>query len=123
MIYEEISTDDVEERTKDENRISVRIHAADEDFSFNKVIGFIKTVEESLTNKNELETIVFSNNNIVHYKIEKNGKTPQYKIAEKILNGLHLDYLPYTDVIVSLPKSNGNEELIKRACIKFGIII
>jgi len=123
MIYEEISTDAVEERTKDENRIFVRIHAAGEDFSFNKVIGFIKTVEESLTNKNELETIVFSNNNIVHYKIEKNDKMSQHKIVEKILNSLHLDYLPYTDVIASLPKTEENKKLLKEVCARFGIII
>ena len=44
------------------------------------------------------------------------------KLAENVINHLHLDYIPYTYLIVSMPKNEENEKLIDDIKNKFGIL-
>ena len=44
------------------------------------------------------------------------------KLAENMINHLHLDYIPYTYLIVSLPKTADNEKLMDDIKNKFGIL-
>lgn len=124
-IEQEITTEDVENylESNADNRIFVRIPVAGSDFSFTSIIGFLKTLEESI-GQNEIDVIVYSNNALIHARAvtddEINSKTA---VTEKLLNRLHLDYLPYTVVIISLPKNERNEEIAKNTCIKYGILL
>jgi len=126
MIDEELNTEDVENYlgSNEDKRIFVRMQtASSEDFSFVKIIGFLKTLEESIE-RDDIDVILYSNNSLIHSRALTDDKiNSKAMVTEKLLNRLHLDYLPYTEVIISVPQNGKNEEIIRNACVKYGIMV
>lgn len=121
MIFmnQELTTEEAEHAIENRERIPVRIHVfTGEDVAAAKIIGFVGALEEK---ESDVDIIVFSHNSLVQTRITKDGTGKKSKVLERFLFGLHLDYLPYTDVIISVPKNDANQAELERLCLKFGV--
>ncbi len=124
-MLEDITTDEMEKYLDEnsEKRIILRIKIAqDDDFDFTKARGILKALEEK-GKDDDTDIIVYSENSVVQTKILKSDKASKVRLAESVINHLHLDYIPYTYLVVSLPKTDENKDMMNDICGRFGIFL
>ncbi len=124
-MIEELMTGEVDDYVKNNSggRVFVRISIAnDNDFDFTKARGILRMLGEEKKN-DDIDIIVYSSNAVVQSRVLGNENMSKPQAAESIINHLHLDYIPYTELIISLPKTEDNERLMREVCMKFGVFV
>lgn len=118
----EITTEDVEEFVNNSpGRIVLRLPLfSGSDVAIDRALGFVKSLEDAWT---DMDLIVYSKNALTHEKVVPDvRRDTKAKMCEWVIDGLHLDYLPYTDVIISIPENEKNLELIRKLCLRYGVL-
>ena len=117
----EITTEEVSDVIKNSrNSIVLRLPLfRGNEVAIDRAVGFIKSLEEHA----DIDVIVFSRNAMTHERVITTEKRKtKSEMCQWVIDGLHLDYLPYTEVIISIQENDENMETIKKLCLRYGIL-
>lgn len=113
MEPEDLSTEEVEEIVKSDSRVFVKLPATvGTNFVMDEITSFIRDLEAEA----ETDVIVFNKNLTEHTRLSGGKKSDLF---DRFIYGMHLDLLPYTEVIISVAKSD--ENALKRVMEKHSI--
>ena len=117
-MFEEMTTEDVEKIVMESGKLVLRIPLMGaNDIAIERSVGFLRTLEDEVPS-NDIDVIIFSNNAMTHSRVSGQMKSA---IAEKLAYRLHLDFLPYSEFIVSIPKTDANDRILRKLCLRFGL--
>lgn len=107
----ELTDEEVENYLKDDSRLIIKLPIfVNNDFVADKISSAIDDLAKAL-GENEISVIVSSPPVLAHTLVES-GKYSKSRMCEALIHKLHHDIMPYTSVIISVPKA-AKAELIE----------
>lgn len=115
----ELSAEEVENCVKNDSRAAVQLpFFINNEYAADKIPDVISGISK-LIGDNEVEVIVSSPQALFHMRIE-GGKYGKARACAAAIERLHHDIMPYTTVIVSVPKQA--MEKLKEMCKRQGFL-
>lgn len=115
----ELTTEDIEQMLANNKGIAIRLSTmTGNDVSIDKIAGILSQLEAQMP----IEVVTYSSNALLHAKIEARKTESIATACQKFLYRMHLDYLPYTEVIVFLADSEENMRMLEKTCARYGIL-
>lgn len=100
---QELATDEVESFVKESGRIFVKLPVTvGTNFVMNEITEFIRNLEA----KADADIIVFCAQLLEHTRIPKHNKHAKWQVFDSFIHRMHLDILPYVEVIISVAKED-----------------
>ena len=87
----------------------------DNEYAIDKITGILQDLSTTIDEKN-VEIIISSPPALAHTRVDGTGKA---KLCTALIERLHHDIMPYTTVIISVPKTA--EGALAEACRKHGV--
>ncbi|MBI2076471.1 MAG: hypothetical protein HYT72_04455 [Candidatus Aenigmarchaeota archaeon] len=108
----DITTDELGSLLRRNDRIFLRLPIVrNGTFIIEKTIAFLKELENAV---NDIDIIVYSKFQLTHLRVPESPKYAKSVLCEAAIKKSHPDVLPYTELIVSLPKTVPSE-IVKSA--------
>ena len=114
----EMTTEEVDNYLKDESRIIIKLPVfINNEFAADKISGVIDDLTKTIS-ESEIDVIVSSPPVLAHTRVDS-GKYSKAKLCAVLIDKLHHDIMPYTLIIISVPKAA--KEALKEICQKHGV--
>jgi len=114
----EMTTEEVENYLKGDSRIIIKLPLfINNEFAVDSISAIIEDISKAL-GEDEIDVIVSSPTVLAHTRVDR-GKYSKAKLCAVLIDKLHHDVMPYTEVIISVPKDK--KGALKEICQKHGV--
>lgn len=114
----ELTAEEVENYLKDDSRTTIKLPLfINNEFAVDSISAIIEDLSK-ISGDNNVDVIISSPSALVHTMVE--GKYGKAKLCSALIDKLHHDIMPYTTVIISVPKAA--KDALKEICQRHGVL-